>query len=588
MSFYEFKTEDAERFAQNHGPVTRFGKEMRFRYCPYCHGGAHKDKGTFAINLETGAFNCQRSSCGAKGNMVTLSKDFDDFEISREVTSYYNINNYNGRFRTFKDAHRVTESKDGAIEYLKSRGISEAVCRKYEVTIKEKGILIFPFKDENGVLKFIKYRNTNPAEGQSKEWCEKNCMPILFGMNHCTSFDRLVVTEGQIDSLSLTEAGIENAVSVPIGKNGFSWVPYCWDWLKQFKQIVVFGDCENGTVTLAEEFQKRFPKIARTVRVEDYQGYKDANDILRNLGKQALIDAIENAEAAPIKHIKEMADIEAIDIENLPAISTGTKELNDILSGGFHFGDFVVLTGRRGEGKSTMGSQLVVEALSKGHNCMIYSGEMRDIAVKNWIDRQITGLAKPYNSLLAMCEDWYRGRLFIYDDNVIDENETDDLISTIEDAIIQKNVRFFLIDNLMTAMESAASTNEALYRQQSEFSGKLAKLARKFEVVILLVCHPRKSSGVLENDDVSGSADITNKASIVMTYSRVIMDGREIDPAVRNLSITKNRLTGKLGTIKMFYSENSKRVVELKSKDIPRMYLQTNLKDSDDMEEIPF
>ena len=135
MSFYEFKTEDAERFAQNHGPVTRFGKEMRFRYCPYCHGGAHKDKGIFAINLETGAFNCQRSSCGAKGNMVTLSKDFDDFEISREVTSYYNINNYNGRFRTFKDAHRVTESKDGAIEYLKSRGISEAVCRKYEVTI---------------------------------------------------------------------------------------------------------------------------------------------------------------------------------------------------------------------------------------------------------------------------------------------------------------------------------------------------------------------------------------------------------------------------------------------------------------------
>ena len=187
-----------------------------------------------------------------------------------------------------------------------------------------------------------------------------------------------------------------------------------------------------------------------------------------------------------------------------------------------------------------------------------------------------------------MCEDWYRGRLFIYDDSVIDENETENLLTTIEDAIIQKNVKFFLIDNLMTAMESAASTNEALYRQQSEFSGKLAKLARKFEVVILLVCHPRKSSGVLENDDVSGSADITNKASIVMTYSRVIMDGREIDPAVRNLAVTKNRLTGKLGTIKMFYSETSKRVLELKSKDVPRMYLQTNLKDSDDMEEIPF
>ena len=33
---------------------------------------------------------------------------------------------------------------------------------------------------------------------------------------------------------------------------------------------------------------------------------------------------------------------------------------------------------------------------------------------------------------------------------------------------------------------------------------------------------------------------------------------------------------------------DDERVLELKSKDIPRMYLQTNLKDSDDMEEIPF
>ena len=70
-------------------------------------------------------------------------------------------------------------------------------------------------------------------------------MPILFGMNHCEGYERLVITEGQIDSLSLTEAGVSNAVSVPTGANGFTWVPHCYEWLNRFEELVVFGDCEN-------------------------------------------------------------------------------------------------------------------------------------------------------------------------------------------------------------------------------------------------------------------------------------------------------------------------------------------------------
>ena len=65
-------------------------------------------------------------------------------------------------------------------------------------------------------------------------------------MNHCNPDNpTLVLTEGQIDSLSVAEAGIENAVSVPTGAKGFTWIPYCWDFLSQFKTLVVFGDCEE-------------------------------------------------------------------------------------------------------------------------------------------------------------------------------------------------------------------------------------------------------------------------------------------------------------------------------------------------------
>jgi len=593
MSFYEFKEEDAFSFSQSHGPAIRIGNQLVFTRCPYCEGGRHRDKKTFAIDLKTGQFNCKRSGCSAKGNMITLARDFEDFDIGTEPSRYYNIKDYNTQFRHFRDAHRITKSKDEAVEYLKTRGISEKVCRDYEITVADdnKKKLIFPFKTEDGELKFIKYRNIDPEAKGSKEWCEKKCMPILFGMNHCESFVRLVITEGQIDSLSLTEAGVQNAVSVPTGKNGFTWVPHCWDWVNRFQVIVVFGDNENGEITLARELSVRFKSKVKVVRPEDYQGCKDANEILQKYGKEALVKAVENAQFPTPSRIKEMAEVESIDIESQPSINSGSPELNKVLSGGFHYGDLVILTGKRGEGKSTMASQFVVDALDHGNNCLIYSGEMKDYAVKNWLDRQVIGKGDKftYTHERDECQEWYKGRLFIYDDTDVDEEDTAKLLDTVESAILQKNIRFVLIDNLMTAMEDTAGTNEALYRQQSNFCGKLAKIARKFDVVVMLICHPRKSTGqYLDNDDVSGTADITNKANVVLTYARSIVDGNEPDPAVRILSITKNRLTGKTGNVRMYYFEDSKRVVEERTKDIKKVYLKKVKPSEDEDEEIPF
>ena len=259
-----------------------------------------------------------------------------------------------------------------------------------------------------------------------------------------------------------------------------------------------------------------------------------------------------------------MAEVEAVNIEKQPSISTGIRELDKIMTGGFHYGGVAILTGKRGDGKSTMASMFIAEALAQGVNSMIYSGELPNVNVKNWIDRQLIGKAILTNSEIDRCNAWYRGRLFVYDDTDLtdEDNETEALIEIMEEAVIQKNCKLILIDNLMTAMEESAPTNDALYRKQSEFVGKMAKMARRLNIVILLVAHPRKSfSTYLDNDDVSGSADITNKASIVMSYSRVIHDKEEPDPTERRLSIMKNRLTGKLGDVLVYFSEDSKRIV---------------------------
>ena len=560
--YYQPSKEDILRFASFTGIRHKVKRdEVTFEYCPYCKSNS-KDKETFSINLNTGKFHCFRASCGVSGNMITLSKDFN-FQLSEDVDRYINRNYFDDRFRKFKSDH--IESKDPAIRYLKNRGISESTCRKYEITTKadDDNVLVFPFKDQDGEMRFIKYRNMTFKKGDpgSKEWCEKDCMPILFGIAQCNTNNKtLIITEGQIDSLSVAEVGFDNAVSVPTGAKGTTWIPHCYDWmLKNFNEIVIFGDYENNMITLSDMIGNRFKRSmnVRVVRKEDYQGCKDANELLNTKGKQAVADAINNAQAMLNSRVKDMADVEYVDLSKKPKVKTLYSKLDDLLKGGMMMGQVVLVTGKRGNGKSTFASQLVCSALSQNYNSFMYSGELPDYWVKSWIDGQIYGNQNLTNSQIKECEDWYRGRLFIYSNEIIDNDETDDLLEALTDTIIKKDIKFAVLDNLMTAID--AGTNEALYRKQSEFVGKLAKIAKAYEMVIVLVAHPRKSKAEFDNDDVSGSADITNRVDVVMSYDKDNQRGDDI----RMLKVTKNRISGKLDSYTMYYSDMSKRISDI-------------------------
>lgn len=565
---YEFDKNDAYGFARSICADTHEkGDELFFRLCPKCKGGdRHQDKDTFSINLKTGVFKCFRAGCDYHGHFVELARDFD-YDLGFGEKRVYR-----------KLPQKLVVVRDGAIEYMASRGISAEVCRRYDLTTRtdNKNILVFPFYDDAGTLQFVKYRNMKFRRGidKNKEWSEADTMPILFGMKQCNGFDRLIITEGQIDSLSVAECEIENAVSVPTGATGFTWLANCWDWIIKFREVVVFGDNEHGKITLADTLRARLPQTVKVVQRKDYLGEKDANAILLKYGKAAVVRAVEGAEIPKLENVKDLSTVQTVDINALPKIKTNIPGIDRVI-GGLVMGQVVLLTGKRGNGKSTFMSQLVCEALDQGENVFIYSGELADYHFKRWIDFQLAGtdyiksIQNVYgdfeytisDDVTRKISDWYKGRAFIYDNNWIpdDGGEFESLPETIEKVIKQYGVRLVCIDNLMTAMETVQENNQ-LYLAQSNFVGKLKKIAVKYDVVVILVAHPRKTKLEFDNDDVAGSADITNKADVVMSYQRVEND----DSCDSTLSITKNRLFGKYANkenaIKLFYSEKTKRI----------------------------
>lgn len=588
---YEFKEEDAYSFAQHvHIQAKQRGDELQFIKCPYCHGGRNgKDKGTFSINLRTGLNKCLRASCAISGNMISLARDFD-FYLSKDVDEYYM---HKTQYRSFQTPKQPLVPKESSVKFLSSRGISEETARKYEITThnKQENVLVFPFFDENGKLQYVKYRDAEYFKGKTyingdgevkkspKEWSEANCKPILFGMKQCNLENkRLVICEGQMDSLSVAESGIENAVSVPNGALGFTWIPFCWDWWCQFEELVVFGDFERGQITLLDDLVKRFPGKVKHVRHEDYQGCKDANEILRKYGKEAVRKAVENAIELPVKQVKELADVKRRDLKDIPKFKTGFKILDSYIGGNFYGGQLVILTGKRGQGKSTVANEICVSALQQDKKIFVYSGELPDWQYKSWIDSQIAGPKHIVENVMPDGEvrtfitnsnqdsinDWYRGKFYLYDNNVVEDDELIDLVTTIENAVMQYGIDLVVVDNLMTALDVDMGADE--YRCQSKFVKKLSRLAKRHDVVVVLVAHPRKNSMTKdENDAVSGSADITNAADIVMTFKR---DEETEDH--NYLSVSKNRWFGKLTKkdgIDMWYNKKSRRLIDKGKKD---------------------
>lgn len=600
---YEFNKNDAYEFAQVNGASTRekqsdHGAELEFMYCPMCKGGQHRDTYTFSINLESGAFLCQRGKCGYKGHFVELCRDFGfKLEFAQPV-----------HYVRLPQPVKPMKPTETVYKYLENRGISREIAERYEIAqsskrhpvirsdgsrLKEIGnranVMAIPFYDQDGVLKFVKFRDMDYKSGDpvhgSKEWTLKDAEPVLFGMNKADQYDKpLVITEGQIDALSLVVAGIPNACSVPMGMNNFRWVQPALEWIRKFPEVIVFGDCENGHITLIDELRSRMPGIPiKYVPIICYLGEKDANDILRKYGADALRKAVDGATVPVVRNVKSLSDVKDVDINSISKIRTGIKGI-DALIKGLCVGQVILVSGKRGDGKSTFVSQLTANALAQDKNVFVYSGELATSHTKRWLNFQLAGFdhfdepgyepgtVTINREVVQRINDWYRGKAWIYDNQYLpdDRSELVSLTDTIEQAIREYDINLVVVDNLMTAMEEVHDRDN-LYIAQSNFVGRLKKIAMQYNVVVILVAHPRKSNGTFDNDTVSGSGDITNKVDIVMNYKKGTDNPENANEILSYVEITKNRLFGTLTKenepIKLMYHKQSKRIYSADSKE---------------------
>ena len=276
------------------------------------------------------------------------------------------------------------------------------------------------------------------------------------------------------------------------------------------------------------------------------------------------------------------SEIEAKDRTQIVSIPSGFTQLDKMIIG-FNKGEVSLWSGKNGAAKSTIINQIAINAVDKNFKGVIFSGELPSHKMKNWVHLQCAGrqFTQKYDrfdnlffvkkSVSEKIDFWLKDKLFVYNNEY--GNNFEQLMCDVEEFVVEKGIDFVILDNLMAL--SLLTLDGDKYERQTQFINRICTSVKKFNYHIHIIAHPRKQTGFLRKDDISGNADLTNAVDNVFIahrnnndYKRAIGDFfpkemfAELTRCDNYIEVCKNRDLGVIDYLVGFYYEiESKRLL---------------------------
>jgi twinkle protein len=456
--------------------------------------------------------------------------------------------------------------------WFAARGISEQTVQAFGIysekryfpgAEKELHALCFPYQ-VNGALVNVKYRSA--VEGKHFTMV-KGARKTFYNLDAVRDEQKIVIVEGEMDVLACAVAGVK-AISVPNGANSLTdevmdSARFLLD--RADTQFVLAGDMDEAGYRLTEELARRFGR-ERCAVVAWPGECKDANDVLKERGADALRTAIEAAAPFPVAGLITVAEEEqatwGIYADGpTPALTTGWRALDGFYS--VRPGQVTVVTGEPGAGKSAWMDNLAVN-MANTHDWRIgiYSPENQPIA------RHIGTLAAKYVGApffdgvtprmgpeeLDAAIHWLKRHVSF----ILPEEPTVEAVLDLARILVYRAGITGLIIDPWNEMDHSrpAALSETEYI--SRCLTRIRTFARNNGVHVWLVAHPTKLIKGADGQypaptpyDISGSAHWFNKADNCISLRRNKLDAG----APTEVHIQKIRFAevGRIGTAELHY-----------------------------------
>ena len=517
-------------------------------------------------------------SCGATYNIIDHYMEYYHkayIEAIKAIVNDFNISTDKLHIETERKPIKAPTKHENniskSIAYINKRCISENTIKYAGIKEDNKGNIVFVYRNELGEHITNKYRPSYKIDKDKKQlkmWFEAETnINTLYLMDKADITKPLVICEGEFDCLSLIEAGYRNAVSVPTGCKSTEWITSNWTWLEQFEEIILWYDNDEAGREGVKEVFNRLP--SKIVKVVYSNICNDINELLYKHGKEVVLKELERASIPLIEGVKTTKQIKIFNIYEAETIQTGINKIDDRIIG-LPLGSLNVITGRTGEGKSTILNQFFIgESIKQGYKVFLFSGELTESNAKGWLLDTLANkedlleftskkgykYKKISSNAVSRIDDFLEDKFFLYTEEDYGINA---IILKMEVMAKRYGVKVFCIDNLMVTENDEKDE----LKNQTEIVKILKSFAKKYNAIVHLVAHPRKPQNGqmgLDKSDISGSANITNLADYVMIVQRI---KDEDNPSIDKhtiLTIDKDRYMGARLGIELLFDKDRRR-----------------------------
>ena len=480
--------------------------------CPQCsHTRKKKTDRCLSVNLDKKAWICHH--CGWKGAI-----------IDRPEVIKYDVPKWNNN----------TTLSDKVLKWFEGRRITAPTINKMQITEqsewmpqvnKDVNCICFNYF-EGGELKNIKYR-----DGAKHFKMHKGAEVIPYNIDCLATANEVWIVEGEMDALSLIEAGIENVISVPNGAQpNLTFFDRFMPLFDSVEKIHIAVDNDAPGIELRNAIADRFGKDKCNYIV--FPDCKDANEYLLFNGAIALRDAARNFTEFPMLGVFKVTDFFA-EIENLynfglpQGATIGVREFDKLLS--FHKGYLTTITGVPGHGKSDFLDHILIKLMMKhGWKGGFFSPENRPTELHiSKLMRKIT--QRPFMGTERMNQEEVYDAVMTLENHIFfikpeKDNTLDSILAKVAELKNRQNIDWFVID-AWNKLEHQYTDSETKYIGQS--LDKIVNFCEKYNVHCFLVAHPRKIQKNDDNNyhiptlyDIAGSANFFNKTDNGITVYR--------------------------------------------------------------------
>jgi twinkle protein len=443
-----------------------------------------------------------------------------------------------------------TDLTDNVVKYFEGRMISQKTLNKMGVYSsvewmpqinKETGVICFPYFRGDKVVN-IKYRGKDP-QGKRLFKLHTGSELILYNLNCVVDYDEVIIVEGEVDALSFVECGFNNVLSVPNGAgNSTDYLNDAISLFDHIKTIFLATDQDTKGIELRDELARRFgPERCRIV---SFKQHKDANDYLVNEGGVDFKALIDEAKPYPVKGIVPIQNIYQ-DILSLYETGVvrgkeiGMKCIDDFIT--WETSRLAIVTGIPGSGKSEFVDFLVAKLnMIYGWKAAYFTPENYPLKFhysklfEKFIGKKFSKNHSTENEF-DMAFDYIKNNFFYIMPE--DDFTSESIIESAKGLVKSKGIKMLVIDPY-NKIDHKYTDSETQYI--SRFLDRIITFAKVYDILVILVAHPRKmqknSIGAYEVPslyDINGSANFYNKCDYGFTVHREVNDQNVMQNVVK-------------------------------------------------------